>query len=322
MTYLVEVLGVSHPVPVSGTRAQRMAAIAGLQRGRIARRQLLAAGVDRGAIGRLIANGHLHRRHPAVYAVGHAAPVPLGDETAALLACGPGAVLSHTSAAILWGLISEDRGDGLIHVTVHGRHGAGPHGVVVHRTSRLDRSATRIHRGLPVTSPARTLLDIAEILPQAELDWAVDEAITQTLVSHQELQRLVRSARGRRGAARLGRAVARHTGPSVSKSRAERRLREIVRAAALPEPLTNARVHGCAVDAYWPEHGLVVEVDGYKFHRTRPKLERDSAKGAKLVAMGLAVMRFTWPQMQDTPLVVAARLAQALARAEARRTAG
>ena len=137
-----------------------------------------------------------------------------------------------------------------------------------------------------------------------------------------ELERLVRSAQGRRGAARLGKAVARHTGPSVSKSRAERRLLEIVRAAGLPVPLTNVRVHGCLVDAYWPEHGLVVEVDGYKFHRTRPKLERDSAKGAKLVAMGLSVMRLTWPQMEDTPLVVTARLAQALARAEARRGSG
>jgi very-short-patch-repair endonuclease len=281
-----------------------------------------SAGISDDAIDRLRKSGHLHCLHRAVYAVGHAAPVPLGDETAALLACGSGAVLGHLSAAILWALMSEDRGARLIHVTVPGRHGPSPRGVVVHRTSRLHPSATRVHKGLPVTSPARTLLDLADLLPQSELEWAVDEAITQTLVTRPELERLVRSAQGRRGAARLGKAVARHTGPSVSKSRAERRLREIVRAARLPEPLTNVRVHGCLVDAYWPEHGLVVEVDSYKFHRTRPKLERDSAKGAKLVAMGLSVMRFTWPQMEETPLVVTARLAQALARAEARRAAG
>jgi very-short-patch-repair endonuclease len=81
-------------------------------------------------------------------------------------------------------------------------------------------------------------------------------------------------------------------------------------------------VYGCPVDAFWPAHRLVVEVDGYKFHRTRTKLERDSAKSAKLVAMGVALMRVTWPQMRDTPLLVVARLAQALARAEAPRAGG
>src|SRR5438105_7082954 len=190
MTYLVEVLGVGRPVPVSGTRAERIAAIAELQRGRIARRQLLAAGIGRSAIGRLIANGHLHVLHRAVYAVGHVAPTQLGAETAALLACGPGAVLSHGSAALLWELISEDRGDRLIHVTVPGRHSSGPERVFVHRTARLHSTATRVHKGVPVTSPARTLLDLAEILPQAELEWAVDEAITQTPAIRPELERL------------------------------------------------------------------------------------------------------------------------------------
>jgi very-short-patch-repair endonuclease len=246
--------------------------------------------------------------------------MPLGAETAALLACDEGAVLSHLSAAILWELISEDRGDRLIHVTASGW--ARPPGVVVHRTSRLPGSAVRIHKHLPVTSPARTLLDVAELLSQAELEWAVDEAITQRLVTVSELQRLARAARGRRGAPGLATAAARHTGPRVTRSQAEQLLWDLVRAGALPEPLMNVKVHGCLVDAYWPEHGLVVEVDGYKFHRTRPKLERDSLKSARLVAKGLSLMRLTWPQMKDTPFAVVARLAQALARAEERRAAG
>jgi very-short-patch-repair endonuclease len=307
---------------VSGTRDQRIATIAETQRGRISRNQLLAAGVADGAIHRRRAKGLLHPVHRAVYAVGHAAPAPLADETAAVLACGAGAVLSHLSAAILWELISEDRGDGQIHTTVKGRHCGCPTGVVVHRTARLNPSAIRIHKQLPVTSPARTLLDVADLLPQIELEWAVDEAITQRLVTHKELGQLARAARGRRGAARLAAAAARHGGPRVTKSHAEARLHELVRAGGLPEPLTNVRVHGCLVDAYWPEYGLVVEVDGYKFHRTRPKLERDSLKTAKLVAKGLAVMRITWPQMKNTPFEVVARLAQAMVRGEGRAAAG
>jgi very-short-patch-repair endonuclease len=107
----------------------------------------------------------------------------------------------------------------------------------------------------------------------------------------------------------------------VTRSEAERRLLALVREADLPQPQTNARLHGYEVDAYWPAHGLVVEVDGYRYHSSRPAFERDRAKAAKLVAAGLTVMRLTWLQMTHEPYAVIARLAQALARGERRHAA-
>jgi very-short-patch-repair endonuclease len=276
---------------------------------------MLAAGISEDAIDRLSRNGTLHRVHRGVYAVGHAAPTPLGLETAALLACGDGAVLSHLSAGLLWEIMTK--GDGFVHVTTRRRHHLCLEAVRVHRTSTLTPGDIRIHHRLSVTSPARTLLDMADLLDQRGLDRALDEALVQRVTSRTVLERTVRGATGRRGASRLAAALARHTIPQVTRSVAEKRLHNLIRAAGLPEPEVNARIAGYEVDFLWRRQRLVVEVDGYKFHSSRPMFERDRTKGNTLVAAGLALMRVTWWQMEEEPYAVIARIAQALARADA-----
>ncbi len=309
-TYHVPVLGRRRLFVVSGRREARIGAVAAQQRGRITRRQLLAIGVADRAIYRLVASGYLRREHCGVYAVGHTAPASLAEETAALLACRDGAVLSHFTAARLWKILL--RGDS-VHVTVPGQHAPRLRGVHVHKTKWLAPGAVCFVDHLPVSSPARTLHDIASGLSRRELERAVDEAIQLGLVQ----QRVLLHVGGR-----LAQAAARHSASKgVTRSELERRFRRLIDDAGLPQPRSNVRLHGYEVDFYWPAHGLVVEVDGYQWHRTRPKFEHDAAKGAALVAGGLALIRFTWRQMEDRPLAVAARLAQAIARADAARAA-
>jgi len=310
--YLVAVLGVRRPVAISGSRHERIAGTAAHQRGRISRAQLLAVGVPDRAIYRLAARGQLIRVHRGVYAVGHTSPVPLAAETAALLACGTGAVLSHHAAGRLHRLLRHE--DESIHVTVPHRHGAAPRGVQVHRTSSLSPAEIRTVQGLPVTSPARTLLDLAGELDRKDLEWAVDEALQRRLSTRDALLNQAMRATGHKGGGALAGVVERHQATGITRSTAERRFRALIRAAGLPEPVTNRRVEGVEVDCYWPDQRLAVEVDSYRFHSTRPKFERDSAKGAKLVAAGIAVMRVTWYQMEDEPYAVVARVAQALVR--------
>lgn len=300
---------------VSGSPDERIAAVAGAQRGRISRDQLRAIDLTDAGIHRRVRSGCLIREFRAVYAVGHAAPAPLAAETAALLACGDRALLSHRTAGQLWQLIPERlNSEGDIHITVPDRHAARPPGVKLHRTDSLTPADIGVVVGLPVTSPARALLDMADDLDQPALNRAVEEALLQRLVTLPQLDRLAAGATGRRGAGRLRIAVALHHGPGITRSEAERRFRGLIQAADLPEPRSNVRLHGHEVDFHWPEHRLVVEIDGYRYHSSRPAFERDSAKGAKLVALGLQFMRFTWLQMEHQPLVVVARVTQALTR--------
>ena len=258
------------------------------------------------AIYRLAARGYLQREHRSVYRVGHRAPTPLGRETGALLACGNGAVLSHFTAARLWKI--HPHGES-IHVTVARRNAPRYKGIHAHTTRALTAGEIRIVERLPTTSPLRTLRDLARIADERTLHRAVDEAIQLGLVTPKEAI----AATGR-----LAKAADRHTSPAVTRSELERRFRGLIDAAGLPQPRSNVRVHGYEVDFYWPQYDLVVETDGYRWHRTRPKFEHDSAKGAALVAAGLILMRFTWLQVDRQPFVVTAQLAQAMARAEAR----
>ena len=315
----MSILGVRHLAFFSGTPDKRIAAVAEMQRGKISREQLRALGIGSKAIHRRTITGLLHREHRAVYAVGHTAPTPLAPETAALLACGEHAALSHHSAALLWKLIRE--GDGSIHVTVRGRHGSSPDGVCVHRTNRLTRSEVQIVEGLPVTSPARTLIDIALELDDQTFWWAVNEALVQEHVTERELRAAAAAARGRRGAPILAALLESLREPAITRSEAEKRFLALLRAAQLPTPRTNVPLHGYNADCYWPALGVVVEVQSHRFHSGRAAIERDARKCAKLTAAGLTVVYVTWRQMVEEPYAVVARVAQVLALAQARRAA-
>ena len=233
---------------------------------------------------------------------------------AATLACGDGALLSHSTAAVLWGLRPPDD---VIHVTVTGRNVRGPEGVRVHRIQALHPGDATRRDALPVTSPARTLLDLAAHLSGRDLNRAADEARVHRLVTDRSLNEQFDRYPRHRGRAALRKAI--RPEPALTRSEAERRLLELIRAARLPEPRTNVRVGRHEVDFLWSEHALVVEVDGYAFHSTRAAFERDRRRDAELQAAGYRVIRITWRQLTEKPEAVVATLAVATASASAGR---
>lgn len=288
-----------------------VAAVAARQHGVVSHAQLLAAGITRRAIERRVQAGRLHRVRKRVYAVGHAAELPLAREAAALLACGPAAVLSHRSAGAIWGFAVRPAGTD---VTIVGSDCGAKPGIRVYRARRMAAVDLRRRAGLPLTAPARTLLDLAAALNDDELGRAVNEALVLRLTSERELRDVVERSRGRRGAPRLRRLLAETRGPSMTRSEAERRLLDLVRAAGLPVPETNVRLGRFEVDVLWRAERLVVEVDGYAFHGTRAAFERDRVRDAELQAAGFAVLRVTWRQLHDTPEATVASIARLLAR--------
>ena len=279
-----------------------VAALAGAQHGVITRDQLLAAGLSRHAVAHRIAKGHLHQLHRGVYAVGHASLSARGRDLAAVLACGPDAVLSHRSAAVLWGLLRASEHQ--VHVTAP-THRRTPTGVHLHcsHTSEFVH-----HAAIAVTTPARTIIDLAATASREELERALEEARLQRRVTDEALQRGVQ---GRPGARAIRELLARE--PSFTRSEAERALVSLLRRARLPKPYTNVRVAGHRVDALWPQQRLIVEVDGFAFHSSRAAFERDRARDADLQAHGYRVVRVTWRQLTRRSEEVVARLGAALA---------
>jgi very-short-patch-repair endonuclease len=282
--------------------------IAERQHGMVTTPQLLDTGLSEGAIRRRVVAGWLTRRHTGVYQLGVFGG-PFGIEWAALLACGPKAVISHLTAAGLWRLIEHAIG---IDVTVPGAGSRERDGIRFHRASlTADDIVTR--DGLRVTTPARTLLDLASSMPERTLDRLVEEAQVQRLVTRDELLHAVANGAGRPGVRKLAAIVGSPGEPAFTRSEAERLLLELVRAAGLPSPHTNTRVAGYEVDAHWPLHKLVVEVDGWTYHRSRQAFERDRARDARLLLAGYRVLRITWRQLTRERDKVIAMLAALLA---------
>jgi very-short-patch-repair endonuclease len=276
-----------------------VAALARRQHGIVTTRQLAAAGIGPNAIKVRARDGRLVPRHRGIYQVGPIA-APHAREMAALLACGDDAVLSHRSAAAIWGMRPAHDGD--VHVTTRRHSATSRRGIRVHRSRSLKAA---VRDGLHLTSPTRTLLDLAPHIPHDDLERAVEQALVVGLTTYERLERA--AASGRRGAARLGQALL--TEPGLTRSEAERRLRRLIRAARLPRPVKNARVEGWEVDLLWREQRLIVEVDGYAYHRSRHAFERDRRRDVELTAAGYRVIRFTWRQIVDEPETVIARLA-------------
>jgi very-short-patch-repair endonuclease len=275
----------------------RVAALARRQHGVVTRAQLLEIGLSNGAIGRAVDARRLHPVHRGVFAVGHAALSQEARWMAAVLASGPGAVLSHRSAAHLWGLVR--RSPSLTDVTTT-RAKRNVRGVAVHRTRRLDPHETTTHRGIPVTTVSRTLTDLADAATAKELQRARHEAEIRYHVTPSPIN-------GRRGAAKL----AQEREPS--RSELERRFRRVCERAGVEMPQHNIFVAGEERDFVWPAERLVVEVDGWETHRTRFAFENDRARDQALARAGWRSLRFTWRQVTDEPDEVAATLRAALA---------
>ena len=299
-------------IAATASRDQRILILAGRQRGQVARQQLLQAGLSGSAITRRIGSGLLRPRHQAVFAVGPDAPIPLAGETAALLSVRRGAALSHHSAAILWGIRPEDSGDGFIHVLLPGTSLDDRDGIRLHRTALLEPPDIRVRDGLPVTSVARTLLDLAPLLTLRELERALDQALIHRLVTLDDIRRLLKRSGRHRGRRRLTTIIDGFTTTTFTRSQAEELFLKLVRQAELPQPLTNVRRHGYEIDFLWPEQNVAVEIDGYAFHAGRRAFEEDRVKDERLGKAGIPVIRLTWRRLQREPLAAMVSVAQAL----------
>jgi very-short-patch-repair endonuclease len=311
----VKVLGVKRLLPVPGTSMQRIAAIAERQRGRVTRRQLLAAGISKSAIGRMISRGLLHPEHVGVYTVAHRTPVPFGRETGALLACGDRACLSHGSAGAVWGILEPDRG--AVEVTIVAcDSGRRRPEIEVHHSRDLAARDLRVHNGLPLTSPARTLLDLAGRLDRRSLERALDEAlVVRKIVSRSQILDILGRANGHAGASMLRALMARRRNSAITHSEAERRCLELIRKAGLPEPQTQVTIAGYKVDLLWPDHRVVFEIDGYGFHTSRLAFDRDRRKDAALKAAAYDPNRLSRDQVMFEPYLAIAAISAALTRA-------
>ena len=278
-------------------RHRQLATLAAKQHGVVSRWQLKKLGYSPAEIRGLADRGHLHRLYRGVYAVGHKRLTTRGRWMAAVLACGPRAVLSHRAAIALYDLRPIPSGP--IDVTVPGRTRRGHSGIRIHNVRQLHPADRTVVDGIPVTSAHRALLDFAEVTQFQQLRLALDAAEHRDLPDGHELSRLYDRAGGRRGLKPLRAAVAHLRGPAPwTQSELERRFLAAIRDRGLPEPRTNVYVEGCLVDCWWPESRLVVELDGYKYHKDRRKFERDRLQDTKLQLAGCMTIRVTQARIE------------------------
>ena len=274
--------------------------------------QLHIAGVGRGGVRRRLDNGTLHRRYRGVYLVGHPIPLPGAAELGAVLACGDRAFISHRSAAGLWGLAKAPFD--YVELTVVDRGCRSREGLRVHRVETLVPADRAHKRGIPVTSPARTVIDFAATTGREEAERAIGEAFALRLTSERQILAAIECAPRHAGVAVVRSILSQPGGASRTRSGGERAMLRLIRAARLPAPRTNYPVAGFSADFCWPEERLIVEVDGYPFHSARAAVERDHRRDIVHKNAGYEVLRFTVRQLEEEPLYVAAVIAQALDR--------
>jgi len=286
-----------------------VSALAGRQHGVVSWEQLAGLGLTAGWVQHRVAHGWLRRLHRGVYLVGPL-EVQHTRAMAATLSAGRGALLSHYSAAVLWGL--RPPREGPMEITVVGREIRQRDGIRMHTVTHLHPTDITRHHGIPVTSPARTLLALATTATPRDLARATEEAQVQRRVSTHSLTEQFSRYPTHRGTAALRQTI--RTDPKLTRSEAERRLLELIRAARLPDPEVNARVNGFEVDFLWRRAALIVEVDGYAFHSSRSSFERDRRRDRELQAAGYRVLRFTWRELTEEREAVVATLTAGLLR--------
>jgi very-short-patch-repair endonuclease len=275
----------------------------------VSRRQLLELGLTPRAIEHRIAKGRLHRVHRGVYAVGRPGLTRHGRWSAALLACGDRAVLSHESAAQLWGIRDMDK---QIEISVPLGRDPRPRGIRVHRRA-LEGRELACRDGIAVTAVVRTFLDLAARLSSNALEAAINQADKVDLIDPETLREALGEQRGKTGVRPLRRVLDRRTF-TLTDSELERRFAPIARRAGLPAPRTQQWVNGFRVDFHWPALGLVVETDGLRYHRTAAQQAADRVRDQAHAAAGLVPLRFTRAQVVHDPAHVEATLRAVVAR--------
>jgi len=294
-----------------------IATLAGRQHGVVGVRQLYALGLSQGQVRRRAAAGWLHRVHRGVYAVGHGCLTRRGHWMAAVLAYGAGAALSHQAAAALWRLRAEPAGTP-VDVTIPTASGCSSRpGIRLHRVGTLLPAEVSRCERIPVTTPARTILDLAAVLSRRQLERLIDEAERLRLCGATELEAIAaaHAARGAVGAAALASVLRSHTvGATLTRSELEERFLALCRGRGVPAPLVNAPLLGLTVDFHWQDEAVVVEVDGHASHGTRRAFQDDRDRDSLLAAHGVRTLRFTWWDVTKRPAVVADRLRRVLGR--------
>lgn len=289
-------------------------AIAGRQHGVVTRSQLLKADVSEDGVDYRVACGMLVPVHRGVYSV-RWDPTPLRRVIAAVLAAGADSYVSHRAAAAVLE-ISGALSDAVpVEVSTRRDVRMSDPGIRIYRVGSLETHDVTTYQGIPLTTAARTLFDLAATgCGIGQLERAYAAASRKGLLERQDLDRLLRRYPRRRGRRLVQALLAADESPSYTRSEAERRFLELVRACRLPEPATNVVVEGFEVDFLWREERLIVEVDGRAYHTASRRFEGDRARDAVLMAGGFRTMRVTWAQITREPQPLIARLAQALVR--------
>ena len=271
------------------------------QHGVVSSAQLRELGMGPGAIQSWVRRGRLHPVHRGAYAVGRPLLTVDGRWMAAVLACGPGAVVSHRTAGALLGV--RNSSSALIEVTSPRSRGRARAGIRAHSGATLGPRDVTTVRGIPCTSLARTLLDLAEVLDPRQIERALEQAEVLRLLDVRAVEEVLGRAEGRRGAPLLAAALARFApGSTVTRSELEERFLDLCRKASLPGPRVNHWIAlpggGVEADFAWVEHRLVVETDGHRVHGTRHSFEHDRRRDRRLLLAGWRVARVTWLQVE------------------------
>lgn len=292
-------------------RGRELAELARRQHGVVSIRQLRQRlGYSRDAVEWMVAAGRLHRLHRGVFAVGHTDLSTYGHCLAAVLACGPRALLSHYSAAWLWGLTATQPVP--IHVTTPVQRGGRPP-IRLHRSRTLNPADRALEKNIPVTSVARTLLDQASFVDERRLRKLLKRSEELRLFDLAAVHDVLERNKGHRGNKRLRRALVIYEPPPFTRSEFEAQFYEAVLAVGLPTPRVNFNVAGMELDLYWPDHRFAVELDLFETHGTRESFEEDRVRREELLLHGIEVINVTGTRFAREPNAVLARLRALLA---------
>jgi len=291
-----------------------VAVLAGRQHGVVGRGQLVRLGLTEEAIEMRIRAGRLHRVRAGVYAVGHRAIKREGRWMAAVLASGPAGVLSHFSAAALWGIQPNSRS----RIDVAAPHRSRSSATIDRHAIVLPADERTVESGIPVTTVPRTVFDLAAISSVDRVESAIRQVEYRRLYDRLSLVDMIDRYPRRRGVGRLRMALSRieKLPTGRTRSRLEERFLSFLHRYRLPRPRLNDWIvvgdKRFQVDCHWPGTGKVVELDSWEAHGTRSAFREDRARDRRLQAAGYGVTRVTWAQLDDEPEAIAVDLRESV----------